>query len=220
MYNPESTITMLYILCTTIPTNFYPIYLYDTDCQHACTSRGKTVWILIRSQLIWIYSVFKNKAYPDLDLAQVKCPPHPPPPHPPPPHPPPPPPPTPSGFGCCPFYAGDSVIVDLLFFIVARFCVWSLPCLDMQSCMLGSFLVLQSSWWGGEAWLLYFNYLPDVLLLLVFCVSSSWCYGLVCSVWLGFFQVILIYFLSLLFKHFKIYEPRHKHKPDFVKCNQ
>ena len=34
------------------------------------------------------------------------------------------------------------------------------PCFVVQ-CFV-SFLVLQSSWWGSESWLLYFG-LPDVL---------------------------------------------------------
>ena len=36
-----------------------------------------------------------------------------------------------------------------------------------------SFLVLQSSRWGREKWLLYFNCLLDAIWLSVFCVSSS-----------------------------------------------
>ena len=30
----------------------------------------------------------------------------------------------------------------------------------------------------------------------MFCVSSSWCCGLVCSVWLGYFLAILLYFFG------------------------
>ena len=43
------------------------------------------------------------------------------------------------------------------------------------------FLVLQSSRWGRKSWLLYFN---GILMSfdLLFCVSSSWCHGLVCIV--------------------------------------
>ena len=58
-------------------------------------------------------------------------------------------------------------------------------------------LVLQSSWWGRESWLLYFNCLSDVLWLLVLCGSSSRCRGWVCSVWLWYFLIILIYFLVI-----------------------
>ena len=53
---------------------------------------------------------------------------------------------------------------------------------------------LQSSW-GRESWLLYFNCLPDVLWLLVFCGSSSQCRGLVCSENICYFLIILIYLL-------------------------
>ena len=54
---------------------------------------------------------------------------------------------------------------------------------------------LQSSCWGRGSWLLYFICLPDVLLLLVFCVFSKRCHGLVCIVWLWYFLAILSYFL-------------------------
>ena len=62
---------------------------------------------------------------------------------------------------------------------------------------------LQSSW-GRESWLLYFNCLPDVLWLLVFCGSSSWCRGLICSEWLCYFLIILIYLLRqyILRRHY------------------
>ena len=58
-----------------------------------------------------------------------------------------------------------------------------------------SFLVLQSSWRGNESWLLYFVWLPGALWLLLFCGSISRYRGLVCSVWLCFFLITLIYFL-------------------------
>ena len=61
---------------------------------------------------------------------------------------------------------------------------------------LMSFLVLQSPWRWRESWLLYFNYLPDVLWLLVCYGSSSPCRGLVCSVWLWYFLIILTYVLK------------------------
>ena len=55
-----------------------------------------------------------------------------------------------------------------------------------------SFLVLQSSWWGRESWL-----------LCLFCLlvvswwlngSSSRCHGVVCSLWLWYFLIILTYY--------------------------
>ena len=57
-----------------------------------------------------------------------------------------------------------------------------------------SVLVLKSSWWGRESWMLCFNCLPNVLWLLMFCESSSWCCGLVCSTLLWYFLIILTYF--------------------------
>ena len=44
------------------------------------------------------------------------------------------------------------------------------------------FLVLQSSQCGKESLLLYFHCLLAAILLIVLCVSSSHCCGLVCSV--------------------------------------
>ena len=38
--------------------------------------------------------------------------------------------------------------------------------------------------------------LTDVLLLYMFCDSSSWCRGLICGVWLLYFLIILTYFFS------------------------
>ena len=51
---------------------------------------------------------------------------------------------------------------------------------------------------GWESWLLYFNCLDAVLWLLVFCGSSSWSHGLVCSVWLWYYLVILTFWYSQL----------------------
>ena len=55
-----------------------------------------------------------------------------------------------------------------------------------------SILVLQSSWWGRESWLLYLICLPGVLWWLG--VSSSRCHGVVCSLWLWYFLIILTYY--------------------------
>ena len=77
------------------------------------------------------------------------------------------------------------------------FCCWLLlplwgsvfvPCFVVH-CYV-SFLVLQSSWWGRESWLLYFVFL-------VSCSSSSRCRGLVCSVCLWYFLIILIFFIRI-----------------------
>ena len=78
-----------------------------------------------------------------------------------------------------PFYTGflwDSVIV--LCFVVRNFV---------------SILVLHSSRWGRESWLICFVCLPGVSWLL--CGSSSPCHGFVCSLWLWYFLIILTYYL-------------------------
>ena len=54
------------------------------------------------------------------------------------------------------------------------------PCFVVQ--YLVAFLVLQSSRWGRERWLLKNAF--NVMGLFVLYVSSSLCNGLVCSVWL------------------------------------
>ena len=57
-----------------------------------------------------------------------------------------------------------------------------------------SILVLQSSWWGRESWLLYLICLPGVSWWLS--GSSSRCQGVVCSLWLWYFLIILTYYLD------------------------
>ena len=55
-----------------------------------------------------------------------------------------------------------------------------------------SILVLQSSWWGRESWSLCFICLPGVSWWLS--GSSSQCQGVVCSLWLWYFLIILTYY--------------------------
>ena len=62
------------------------------------------------------------------------------------------------------------------------------------------FLVLQLYWRGRESCLLCFNCLPYVMWLFVFCCSSSWCFVLVCSVWLWYFLIMLTYFCMYVVK--------------------
>ena len=62
---------------------------------------------------------------------------------------------------------------------------------------LASFLELQSPWWGRENWLLFFNCIPDVLWLLVFCGSSSHSCELVCIVWLWYFWSYHLFFVEI-----------------------
>ena len=55
-----------------------------------------------------------------------------------------------------------------------------------------SILVLQSSWLGRESWLLCLICLPGVSWWLS--GSSSRCHGVVCSLWLWYFLIILTYY--------------------------
>ena len=71
----------------------------------------------------------------------------------------------------------DSVFVIVLCFVVRYFM---------------SILVLQSSRWGRESWLLCLVCLPGVSWLL--CGSSSRSHGFVCSLWLWCFLIILAYY--------------------------
>ena len=52
-----------------------------------------------------------------------------------------------------------------------------------------SILVLQSSWWARESWLLCLVCLPGVSWLL--CGSSLWWHWFLCSLWLWYFPIIL-----------------------------
>ena len=69
-----------------------------------------------------------------------------------------------------------------------------------------SVLVLQSSWWGRESWLLCLICLPGVSWWLS--GSSSRCHRVVCSLWLWHFLIILTYYfcytcnLKFLLTHF------------------
>ena len=55
-----------------------------------------------------------------------------------------------------------------------------------------SILVLQSSWWERESWLLCLICPPGVSWWL--CGSSSRCRGVVCGLWLLYFLIILTYY--------------------------
>ena len=55
-----------------------------------------------------------------------------------------------------------------------------------------SILVMQSSWWGRESWLLCLICLPGVSWWLN--GSSSRCHGVVCSLWLWYYLIILTYY--------------------------
>ena len=55
-------------------------------------------------------------------------------------------------------------------------------------------LVLQSSWWGRESWLLCLVCLARALWLL--CSSSSRCHVFIYSLWLWYFLIILTYYFA------------------------
>ena len=74
--------------------------------------------------------------------------------------------------------------------------LWTDSSLDYRGCIVVrcfmSILVLQSSWWRRESWLLCLICLPGVSWWLS--GSSSQCRGVVCSLWLWYFLVILSYY--------------------------
>ena len=76
-----------------------------------------------------------------------------------------------------------------------------------------SILVLQSSWWGRESWLLCLICLPGVSWWLS--GSSSRYHGVVCSLWLWYFLIILIYyfcsdnFQTIWYDHYALTSPRN-----------
>ena len=61
-----------------------------------------------------------------------------------------------------------------------------------------SILVLQSSWWGRESWLLCLICLPGVSWWLS--GSSSRCQGVVCGLWSWYFLIILTYYFQMYFR--------------------
>ena len=95
--------------------------------------------------------------------------------------------------GCCPFLVGGSVFVDMLFIVtpILGFC-------DCSTCMFCCSLLYVHSCFAiivmgkRESWLLCLLSHPGVSWLL--CGSSSRCYGVVCSLWLWYFLIILTIF--------------------------
>ena len=94
--------------------------------------------------------------------------------------------------------------VVLLLVICCLVCfplVMGVLCLSLFCCaslyVISSFAI--SSWRRRESRLLCFYCLTDVLLLQMFCDSSSGFCGLVCGVWLWYFLIILIFsFISVI----------------------
>ena len=100
--------------------------------------------------------------------------------------------------------------VDLdLRLLLLIFCLLLLPlwesvivlCIVVRYFM--SILVLQSSWWGRESWLLCLICLPGVSWWLS--GSSSRCHGVVCSLWLWYFLIILTYYFLWQGQRFLLY---------------
>ena len=79
-----------------------------------------------------------------------------------------------------------------------------------------SILVLQSSWWGRESWLLCLICLPGVLWWLS--GSSSRCHGVVCSLWLWYFLIILTYYFLACVCCFIIKNKLHHVKTNTMTC--
>ena len=77
-----------------------------------------------------------------------------------------------------------------------------------------SILVLQSSWWGRESWLLYLICLPGVSWWLS--GSSSRCHGVVCGLWLWYFLIILTYYFWLVMTNLDVYQWWAKFSPGQV----
>ena len=81
-------------------------------------------------------------------------------------------------------------IADSLLF----WCYYSLWWLSVWFFFCVSFVILKSSRWGRESSLLNFIWFFAMVLLLLFCVSSLLCHGLLCGTWLWHFLVILTCF--------------------------
>ena len=79
-----------------------------------------------------------------------------------------------------------------------------------------SILVLQSSWWGRESWLLCLICLPGVSWWLS--GSSSWCQGVVCGMWLWYFLIILTYYFHC-FRSLIVGVPTSTFSSSFISYN-
>ena len=86
-----------------------------------------------------------------------------------------------------------AVVLLLLTFCLLLLPLWeSVIVLCFVVRYLMSILVLQSSWWGRESWLFCFVCLPGVSWWLG--GSSLRCHGVVCGLWLWYFQTIITYY--------------------------
>ena len=104
----------------------------------------------------------------------------------------------PWGLMLCLWSGSPAVRSKAVVLLLLTFCLLLLPlwesvidlCFVVRYFM--SILVLQSSWWGRGSWLLCLVCLPGVLWRLG--GSSSRCRGVVCSLWLWYFLIILTYY--------------------------
>ena len=87
----------------------------------------------------------------------------------------------------------SSWLVDFWFIVTSLWESVIVLCFVVRYFM--SILVLQSSWWGRESWLLCLICLPGVSWRLS--GSSSRCHRVVCSLWLWYFLIILTYYFSV-----------------------
>ena len=87
------------------------------------------------------------------------------------------------------------LVLLLLTFCLLLFPLWeSVIVICFVVCYFMSILVLQSSWWGRESWLICIKCLPGVSWWLS--GSSSRCHGVVCSLWLWYILIILTYYFG------------------------
>ena len=76
---------------------------------------------------------------------------------------------------------------------IALYACFVCVCLCFDIYYFVSIVVLQSSWRGRESWLPLYYCVTDVLLLYIFFVSSSRYHGLIFSMWLWYFLIILTF---------------------------
>ena len=94
-------------------------------------------------------------------------------------------------------YSVESVRSKAVVLLLLTFCLLLLPLWEsvIVLCFVVRYfmpiLVLQSSWWGRESWLLCLICLPGVSWWLS--GSSSQCHRVVCVLWLWYFLIILTY---------------------------
>ena len=94
-----------------------------------------------------------------------------------------------------------AVVLLLLTFCLLLLPLWEsviVLCFDVLYFI--SILVLQSSWWGRESWLLCLICLPGFSWWLS--GSFSRCHGLICGLWLWYFLIILTYYFYCMLKVF------------------